>query len=367
MKTRSVKYLIKEGISNTWVNRLMSLASIGVLVACMVVIGLAILISENVTMALGRLEQQNVVMVYMKDYNWALYGDTEREEETSSEETPADTSSDTVSGATTSADDTTSTETPVDDGSDENGIKETDYVIHNEKEAKDLCDKIAALENVQDVEYISSDAGLEAAKETMLQGQAEYFTFLDDEFGNPISAAAKVTMVNMDKFEETLLQIEQLDGVDTIQSNSDLADKINAIKSGLTVAGIAIMAILIVISLVIVSNTIRVTMYNRKLEISIMKAVGATDAFIRIPFIVEGMLIGVVSALISEGLLYFCYRVATEAISTTLGTGDIIAFGDVAWQLLAIFVAVGIFSGALGSFIMIGKYLRKEGSEFAAI
>ena len=67
MKMRSVKYLIGEGLSNIWVNRLMSLASIGVLVACMVVIGLAILISENATKALGNLEQQNVVMVYMKD------------------------------------------------------------------------------------------------------------------------------------------------------------------------------------------------------------------------------------------------------------------------------------------------------------
>lgn len=73
MKMRSVKYLVGEGFSNAWANRLMTLASVGVLVACMVVIGLAILISENVTMALGNLEKQNVIMVYMKDYNWALY------------------------------------------------------------------------------------------------------------------------------------------------------------------------------------------------------------------------------------------------------------------------------------------------------
>lgn len=362
MKMRSVKYLIGEGLSNTWVNRLMSLASIGVLVACMVVIGLAILISENVTMALGRLEQQNVVMVYMKDYNWALYGD---DKELSDSDT-ADTSS-TEATSDSNTTDATVPEAPAQDGADQNGIKDTDYVIHNEEEAKALCDKIAQLDNVANVEYISSEDGLEAAKTTMLDGQAEYFTFLDDEFGNPISAAAKVTMENMELFDTTVANIKELDGVDTIQSNSDLADKINAIKSGLTVAGIAIMAILIIISLVIVSNTIRVTMYNRKLEISIMKAVGATDAFVRIPFIVEGMIIGIISALISEGLLYFCYRVATEAISTTLGTSDIIAFGDVAWQLLLIFIGVGVFSGALGSFIMIGKYLRKEGSEFAAI
>ena len=121
------------------------------------------------------------------------------------------------------------------------------------------------------------------------------------------------------------------------------------------------------ISLVIVSNTIRVTMYNRKLEISIMKAVGATDAFVRLPFVVEGMLIGVISALIAEGLLYFCYRVATETIVSTLRTEDIVKFGDMAWILLGIFVGIGILAGIIGSLFMISKYLRREGSEFAAI
>ena len=122
-----------------------------------------------------------------------------------------------------------------------------------------------------------------------------------------------------------------------------------------------------IIALVIVSNTIRVTMYNRKLEISIMKAVGATDSFVRIPFVVEGMLIGFVSALLAEGLLYFCYRVATETIISTLGTTDIVKYSDMAWILLAVFIGIGLFAGVLGSVIMISKYLRREGSEFAAI
>ena len=108
-------------------------------------------------------------------------------------------------------------------------------------------------------------------------------------------------------------------------------------------------------------------MYNRKLEIGIMKAVGATDSFIRLPFVVEGMLIGLISALIAEGLLYFCYRVATETIISTLGTTDIIKYGDMAWVLLLVFVGIGVLAGVIGSVIMISKYLRHEGSEFAAI
>lgn len=342
MRLSSVKYLIGEGFKNTWINRLMSIASIGVLVACMVVIGLALLISENVAKAIGKLEQQNVVMVYMEDYNWALY--SEKEDASSSESTSSST-----------------------EGVDKNGIKAADYTIHNEEEAKALCDEIAKLDNVADVAFVSSEDGLAAVKESMLEGQEEYFSFLDEEYGNPMSCAAKVTMKDMSQFKQTIEEIEKLSGVDVIQSQGDLADKITAIKNGIAVAGVWIIAILMVIALVIVSNTIRVTMYNRKLEISIMKAVGATDTFIRIPFVVEGMLIGIFSALIAEGLLYFCYRVATEKIIATLGTTDIVKYGDMAISLLLVFIAIGLVAGIIGSVIIINKYLRKEGSEFAAI
>ncbi len=339
MRLSSMKYLVGEGFKNAWINRLMSLASVGVLVACMVVIGLALLISENVAKAIGNLEQQNVVMVYMEDYNWALYSE---DKDTSSKSTSSEKA-------------------------DKNGIKKSDYTIHNEQEAKALCDKIAALDNVAEVTFVSSEEGLETVKASMLEGQEEYFTFLDEEYGNPMSCAAKVTMKDMALFSSTIKEIEKLEGVDVIQSQDDLADKITAIKNGIGVAGIWIIAILMIIALVIVSNTIRVTMYNRKLEISIMKAVGATDTFIRIPFIVEGMLIGVISAITAWGLLYFCYRVATETIVSTLGTTDIVKYGDMAWLLLLVFIGIGLFAGIIGSIIIISKYLRKEGSEFAAI
>lgn len=356
MKISSIKYLTGEGVKNAWVNRLMTLASIGVLVACMVIIGLAILISENVNMAVGNLEQQNVVMAYMKDYNWALYGERDTASEAQSSETTTDTASADTEGGE-----------PAGEEADVNGIKPSDYVIHNDDEAKALCDKIAELPNVASVTYVTGDEGLESVKESMLEGQESYFTFLDEEYGNPLSGAAKVTMKDMSLFDDTLKQIEQMDGISAIQSQGDLADKITAIKRGISIAGFWIIAILMVISLVIVSNTIRVTMYNRKLEISIMKAVGATDSFVRIPFIVEGVLIGIISALIAEGLLYFCYRVATETIISALNTNDIVHYGDVAVMLLLIFIGIGAFAGILGSVIMISKYLRREGSEFAAI
>lgn len=335
MKMRSFKYLVGEGFKSTWANRLMSIASIGVLVACMVIIGLAILIEQNVSLALGRLEQENTVMVYMKDYSWALYGEHDAFEEK--------------------------------DDTDENGISPADYIIHDEEEAKALCEKIAALPNVTEAVYVSGEEGLESVKKNMFEGQAQYFEFLNSEHGNPLSGAAKVTMKDMGKFKETLESIKKIDGVDTIQSQGDLAEKINGFKRALAIAGVWIISILFIIALVIVSNTIRVTMYSRKLQISIMKAVGATNSFIRLPFVIEGVIIGIISAVVSEGLVFFVYRILAEKISEILGTTQLVPFSSMAWYLLGVFALIGVLSGTLGSIIIIRKYLRREGSEFSAI
>ena len=334
MKARSLKYLAGEGIKNVWANRLMSVASVGVLIACMVLIGMASLITKNVNKAISTLEQQNVIMAYFNDKNSVLYGD--------GEDAPSQT--------------------------EENvSIPEDSYLIHNEDEAKALCNRLSEIDNVLSVEYVSSEAGLQSVKDTLLEGKEEYFTFLDEEYGNPLSAAAKITLADMSKFSETLSLIEATEGVDSVQSQSDHADKINAIKTGVGVAGVWIIGILLIISLVIVSNTIRVTMYSRKLEIGIMKAVGATDSFIRLPFVIEGMFIGVISAVFSMAIVYFCYRVATETLMQSLGVMEIIKFSSVALETFGIFVLIGMVSGALGSLIMISKYLKKEGSEFTAI
>lgn len=355
MKLRSVKYLSGEGVKSMWANRLMSIASVGVLVACMVLIGLAILISLNVNKAVGAIEQQNVIMAYFNDLNSVLYGDS-ASYNTSSDDSSSQSSSSSSGSNASSSEDLSADKIP-----------EDAYLIHNEEEALALCEKLEKLDNVLSVEYISSEEGLESIKEGLLEGKEDYFTFLDDEYGNPLSAAAKITLKDMSKFRETLNAIENTKGVDSVQSQSDLADKINAIKSGMGIAGVWIIAILLIISLVIVSNTIRVTMYSRKLEISIMKAVGATNSFIRLPFIIEGIVIGLISAVLSMGILYFCYRVAIEAIKEALGMMSVIGFGSVALYIFGIFVAIGALSGIVGSAIMISKYLKKEGSEFTAI
>ena len=361
MKIQSIRYLTREGFRNVWVNRLMSVASVGVLVACMVLIGFAILLTQNVNVYMSSLEQQNVVMVYFNDENSVIYQNASQLTTTDTSSASSDEESSSSSSSQTSSGDTSS-EKEEDEGSK---IPESAYLIHNEEEAKAVCTEIEKIGNVANVEFISKDQALKNAKETVLADMAGAFEILDEDGGNPISHGARVTLENMDIFEQTVRDIEKTEGVHTVVSQAKLAKKIADIKSGISMICFWIIGILGIIALVIVSNTIRVTMYNRKLEISIMKAVGATDAFIRLPFVIEGIILGLVSAILSEGILYFCYRVAADSMGDSFTLS--VPFGSQALLLFGIFAAIGVFAGALGSGFMISKYLKKEGSEFKAL
>lgn len=363
MKPRSVRYLTVEGIKNLWANRLMTIASVGVLVACMVIIGLAMLLTMNINKVMSTIEQENVIMAYFNDKNSVLYGSEADKYEASQ------SSEESSSAATSSEENEESSKTESSDTSSEvsdGDIPDSAYLIHNDEEARALCEKLEKIENVAKVEYISSEEGLKALKENRFEDEDELFSFFDS-YGNPLQSGARITLKNMDKFDATLKAISDTEGVSTTQSFSDLAKKINAIKNGVSIAGFWIIAILLIISLVIVSNTIRVTMYTRKLEIGIMKAVGATNSFIRLPFVIEGMSIGIISSVLSIGLIYFCYRIVGETIATSLGTMEIVNFSSAVLLLFGTCLAIGVVSGLIGSLIMISKYLRKEGSEFTAI
>ena len=367
MKIQSIRYLTREGFRNVWVNRLMSIASIGVLVACMVLIGFAILLTKNVNVYMSNLEQQNVVMVYFNDENSVKYQNASQltATETSSEDEEGDDSSSSSESSSSSSKTSSGSTSSDDEESEEPAIPESAYLIHNEEEAKAVCEELRKIGNIETVEFISKDEALERAKETSLSDMAGAFELLDEEGGNPMSHGARVTLKSMDIFEQTVKDISNTTGVHTVVSHAELAKTISDIKSGISMICFWIIGILGVIALVIVSNTIRVTMYNRKLEISIMKAVGATDAFVRLPFIIEGIILGLVSAILSEGILYFCYRVAADSMGESFTLS--VPFGSQALLLFGIFAAIGVIAGALGSAFMIGKYLKKEGSEFKAL
>lgn len=336
MKLSSIKHLTGEGIKNIWDNRLMSLASVGVLVSCMVLIGAAMLITFNVDRAMASVEQENVILANLNDYNSVRYSEEYL------------TTDDTSSGKTSAT----------------GKIPDSAYLVHNDQEAEAVCEEIRRIDNVKSVEYVPADEGIENVIGMIDKEQAEYIEKLAQDGENPLSAAARVTFSDISKFDETVAKIQKVEGVNSITSRRDIAKKLTTIKNAINTASYVIIGLLLIIALVIVCNTIRVTMFNRKLEISIMKAVGATNSFIRLPFIVEGIVIGIISAAITLGLLYVGYSAVINGISALSNPAP---FSQYVGLFAEIFVAIGVISGIIGSMFMINKYLKKEGSEFSAL
>lgn len=302
---RSTRYLIREGFKNVWNNRLMSVASIGVLVAVMVLIGAASLLSVNVDEMLSGLQAQNVVMVYTDD------------------------------NAT-------------------------------EEQARAAFQKVQSLDNVLNAEFITQEQGVQSLVDSMGSQYEELFKFVDDDDqkGSWLPFGMRVSFKDLTKFDDTITQIKAIDHVDHVNDSRELTMKIVNIRSLVNTAGLFIIALLFITALVIIANTIKITMHSRKLEISIMKAVGATNHFIRTPFVIEGIILGIISAVISTVAVYGAYTLVEDKVAAM--NVSLIPFSNVVWYLLLMFVGLGVITGCIGSVISIGKYLRKEGSEFRA-
>ncbi len=342
MKLSSVKYLTGTGFKNMWVNKLMTIASVGTLVACMLIIGVAVMISQNVTSLLKGIEEQNVIVVYFNDRNSVVWGDAEPL--VPLPEIP---------------------EEGVGDQENTDNIPYNAYLVHNDEEAMAIVDKIAELPNVKSVKYVSKEERLELMKDSYLSDNDNGQAILDED--NPFSAGANIIVKDMTLYNQTADELGKIAGITVVNAQGYVAEKLISISDALATAGIWIIAILVLISLVIVSNTIRVTMYNRKLEISIMKAVGATNSFIRLPFVIEGVMIGLISAAIAFGMMYLLHSAIITEIKDALSLTSIVPFRNYALILLGLFAAIGLVSGVFGSVVMMSKYLRKEGSEFRAL
>ena len=371
---RSLRYLTAEGFKNVWDNRLMSLASIGVLISCMALIGSAMLVTFNVDKAMASIEKENVVMVHLNDYNSVKYDeayiDNSAPESSSSAVSSAESESDSVGGsAATNMELGSEISSTASDSSNKeiahNSVPADAYKVHDQFEAQLVCDEIANLGNVVSAELLTPEQMLERLENTVDEDYAKYIEQFASEGENPMSYAVKVTLEDLSRFDTSIKQIENIEGVHRMASHREIAQKITSLKNAIEMASYIIIGVLMVIALVIVCNTIRVTMFNRKLEISIMKAVGATDAFIRFPFVVEGVVIGLISALATTGLLYVGYEAVLNAMG--IPVEEAVAYSAHVLEFIGIFAAVGVISGLIGSVFMINRYLRKEGSEFSAM
>ncbi len=292
---RSIGYLFKEGIKSLWKNRTMSIASIAVLMSCLLITGIAVLISLNMDNTMQSIEEENNITVYLNDGTPKL-----------------------------------------------TAIK--------------IGDEIRNYENILSCDYIAGEDAILSMMESMGEDG-----ILFEGFEDILPDAYQIKIRDLSRYDETISQISQIEGVDEITDYSDVAEKLSDLDELIGYGSIAIVSVLAIVALFIISNTLKVTMFTRRVEINIMKSVGATNAFVRVPFIVEGILIGLISGALSSTILYFSYGRVTEAVYTIV---PFISIFDIEPYTIYIFSAygiIGIMFGLIGGLISISRYLKREG------
>ena len=215
-------------------------------------------------------------------------------------------------------------------------------------------------EDLTDVQYYSKEQALEDFRSDM----AEYSELLDYLDENPMPETFLVRVKDLSKIRSVVNTINQIDGVEQTKAPYDFASVLIHIRNTFSIIGGAVLLALIVVSIVIVSNTIRTSVFARRNEINIMRYVGATSGFIKTPFFVDGMFIGILAGAASWGLTWLVYDSVFSLFSADLtlwqmfGFYGLTPFEDIMWLVLAVNCAAGALLGAVGTVISTGKYIK---------
>jgi len=301
MRIHNFAYLFRQGAKNIFHNKLMSFACIGVLVACLLLIGSSVLFTITVNNMAVDIENQNEIVVFLNP------------------------------------------KLSIDD------IESIDAAIRSNA-------------NVIDARYVSKEQGLESQKSKM----GEYGNLLLGLEGpeNPLPDKYLLRISNSSLIEETIASLEAINGVEYVNASIEVAHILSGLKTTVYYTGAAVVIILIIVSLVIITNTIKLTIFSRRREINIMKYVGATDTFIRLPFLVEGMLIGLIAAAFAFFMLGFSYTYALGWARDnymqyfSLILNNAVDFREIALHVMIGFSGIGVFIGVVSSGIFVRRHLR---------
>ncbi|MBO7252113.1 MAG: permease-like cell division protein FtsX [Oscillospiraceae bacterium] len=224
----------------------------------------------------------------------------------------------------------------------------------SDAEAKSIGTKINLLDNVMQAKFVSREEALA--------------DFIADHDGDSAFSGVQasdlrhryvVTLEDNTKMKQTDEQLKQLPGVAKTNAAYELAEGFSTIQDVLHLVTMAVIAVLLVVSLLIISNTVKLAMYDRKDEIAIMKMVGATNSFIRLPFVVEGFTLGMIGAVLAFGLMWVGYDTMIDRISAvdSLQLFSLVPFQELLIPMVAVFGAAGMFVGIVGSWTSIRKFM----------
>ena len=232
------------------------------------------------------------------------------------------------------------------------------FVINTatDEEIEQVGKDILEIDGVRDAKYISKEEGLETMREKF--GDELMAGYIER---NIFPASYEVTLTDLELNNSVQESLRQIPNVDDIRSSNPTIEQIIRLAKGVKIVTWVILVLLIIISTAIIANTIKLTVHARRKEISIMKYVGATNSFIRWPFLVEGVIIGVLAGLISVGIIGLSYTYIAGRLSGTtfleLANWQLIDFSNMFELILVVYLGLGIGIGAIGSGISMKKYL----------
>lgn len=224
------------------------------------------------------------------------------------------------------------------------------------EESQVIIEEFDSLPGVAKTVYLDRDEALSQWKSKW--GESGYL--LDSLSNNPLPNSILVTVNELEAANQVVASAKAIEGIEDIKYYKDTVEKLLKITNFIQVSALVIMSFLIIVAVVVVSNTIKLTVLARSREINMMKYVGATNWFIRGPFLVEGILIGMISALISVGVIAFTYSKISQIIGQDvliILSAPIVSVSFMTANLVIIFLAVGVSIGACGSIISMRRFL----------
>lgn len=296
LKLQKFRYSFSEAKKNVVRNGLMSVASLFTIACCLVILGVFSVLSSNVNYITEQIKDQCEVQLYINTG-------------TSPERVTA------------------------------------------------IGDEIKNVENVKEISLFTKEQTLEYAINDMFEGNESMLEGFEED--NPFSDSYKIILNDIEKTAETVSALEQIADVEKVVNKQDVVNNVLSVSGGIKKFSAIMMVVLLLVAIVIISSTVKLTIFNRRKEINIMKYIGATDRFIRIPFVLEGMIIGFLGAVVAFMIVFWSYFALLKYLSAiNFNVFEILGLWDIAPQLAILFVAFGTLIGVCGSAVSMRKHLQ---------
>lgn len=295
-----MNYLFSQGIKNIWTNRIMSFTSFCILMVSLLLIGFSTLCIANINSIVGSVENKNEVIIFLDD----------------------DVTDDDI---------------------------------------EQMGTKLRNMDNIAEVNFYSKEEAFEEIK-AGIENSDELFNYVGEE--SPLPDSYRVKVKDIEKMSRTLMDINRLNGIYTVKAPNDFVKILTELKSFISLLSVVVLGALVVVSLVIILNASRASVDMRKREIAIMRFVGATNSFIKIPFFVEGMTIGVLAGLVAAVITVVGYRelnnvlMQDTTIWTAMGITGLISLNDIIWKIFIGYIAAGALISAVGTVMSTRKYVK---------